>query len=132
MKTLTFKVQLTPLQSERFQREVFAKGGTWSEGWTKVLLHRNPFMVLRQGKMSSTDEQNERYFQSFSAPEVLTEQAFKLVANALPVEKPSQGGADEHNDPEKFHSGLTTFLKQLDEIYETILKMESKEKKEGK
>ena len=126
MNNLTFKVQLTPTQSKRFQKKVFAKGGTWVEGETTVILTMNPFMVLQQGKMCTAREYDERYFQNYLAPEVLTEQAFKLVAKALPLEKPSQGSADEHTDPEESRSDLITFLKKIDEIHETILEMESK------
>ena len=132
MNNLTFKVQLTPLQNKKFQAAVFDKRGSWAEGETTVMNPNHPFMILRQGKMSSTADYNESFFRAFLAPEIGVEQAFKLVKNALPVEKPIRGGADEPTDQEEFHSGLTTFLKKLDEIYETILEMESKEKKEGK
>ena len=133
MNNLTFKVQLTSLQNKKFQEAVFEKGGTWAEGETTVLGQNNPFMVLRQGKMSSTTEYNESFFRALSAPEVLTEQAFKLVKNALPVEKPSRGGADEPTNPEEeFHSDLATLIKNLDEMYETILEKGSKWKREGK
>ena len=126
MNHLTFKVQLTPIQNKRFQAAVFDKGGTWTEGETTVMLTTNPFMILRQGKMSSTTDYNESFFRAFLAPEIGVEQAFKLVKNALPVEKPSRGGADEPPDQEKFQSGLATFLKRLDRIHDTILEMESK------
>ena len=132
MNNLTFKVQLTSLQNKKFQEAVFEKGGTWVEGQTTVMLTTNPFMILRQGKMSSTADYNESFFRALSAPEVLTEQAFKLVKNALPIEKPSRGGADEPTDQEEFHSDLATLIKNLDEMYETILEKGSKWKREGK
>lgn len=133
MNNLTFKVQLTPTQSKRFQNEVLDKGGSWAEGQTTVILTTNPFMVLRQGKMRASSEHNERYFRNAVAPEVLTEQAFKLVKNALPIEKPIRGGADKPTNPEEeFHSGLATLIKNLDEMYETILEKGSKWKREGK
>ena len=126
MNNLTFKVQLTPTQSERFQKEVFDKGRTWAEGETTVLDPTQPFMVLRQGRMHTSSEYDERYFRSYSAPEVLTEQAFSLLENANRLRTDDNKQADEPPDQEKFQSGLATFLKRLDRIHDTILEMESK------
>ena len=149
MNRLTFKVQLTPTQSERFQKEVFAKGGTWVEGETTVILTMNPFMILQQGKMCTSSEYDERYFQNYLAPEVLTEQAFKLVADALPLkEKRDQKTPltlvedwfQEEESPMnhkpsgrgKVLSSLVEFIENLPKLRELILSIDILEKKEGK
>ena len=129
MNRLTFKVQLTPTQSECFQKKVLAKGGAWEAGEKTVLYLDNPFMVLNRGKMSTAGEYDERYFQNFLAPEIMAGQAFSLVEKALPVEKPSRGGADELTDREEFHSGLATLIKNLDEMREAILEKKVQRKK---
>ena len=119
MKYLTFKVQLTPTQSERFQKEVFAKGGKWAEGEKTVLLTENPFMFLERGEMSTTDEHHERRFRCAVATEVLTEHAFSLLENATRLRTDDNDDNERTDEPantEEFHSGLTitAFLKRLD------------------
>ena len=63
MKHLKFKVQVTPEQSAKIQKAIFAKGGKWVGNVVAVRLLDEPFLVVRNGGISYLN--SEKGFQNF-------------------------------------------------------------------
>lgn len=57
MKHLTFKVQVTPVQSTEIQRAIFEKGGQWADGTTNVNHLGKHFLIVRNGVITCTNSE---------------------------------------------------------------------------
>ena len=82
MKNLKFKVQVTPEQSEKIQKGIFKKGGSWASGDAYVKYHSLPFLSIESGFMKAHDV--EEHFIQLPYTQVPALDALCMVENSRP------------------------------------------------